>query len=244
MKKQFLHLILIIVALASAAPLAYAKKSKTDEKKEVTVKVWFKDGSVYEGPMVKHWCTYRQMFLGSGHNFHTLPDPTAKSVKHEAADTDSILIVSSSSEQLNAGELYVSFSGLTPMMGGKRKCNKMLFRARQGRNVEMCRLPYMGNCQVGMRNDDQRLVYWMIRFPQTGDAVAFYINTLQKGCTKPRAIIDYFVERVEKFDPGLAKAVKAKFSPDKKTRKEMNKTLLENPDLFVDFVDNYLTENP
>ena len=241
MNKLFYFLTLTV--FACVAFTADAKKSKSD-KTPVSVKVWFKDGRVYEGPMVKHWNTYAQSFLASGHNFHTLPDPEAKSVKNDACDTDSILIVSSPDDKWKAGDLYVSFKGLTPMTGSRKAGGKMLRRTWRGRNVEMCHLPYMGNCMRGLRNDDQRMEYWMVRFPKTGDAVVFYDNPLGKGCHKPLFKSLYFVDRVEKFNPGLAQAVKDKFIPDKQTGKEMSNAILEKPELFMEFVDNYLTENP
>ena len=81
--------LVFILALFSASFTANAGKNKGDDK-EIIIKAWFKDGTVYEGPMPKHWHTYRQTFLNPGHNFHTVPsDGSKKTVKREAKDTDS-----------------------------------------------------------------------------------------------------------------------------------------------------------
>lgn len=237
--------IVITVLCALLLPFAAdAKKSKDDGKKVTAAKVWFKDGKVYEGPLEKHWYTYRQHFTGSGHNFHTLPDPVGKSVKHEAADVDSILIVSSTHPDFEAGTMYVSMADGRVPMNGPRKTNKMLRRVVTGRNVDLCKLPFMGNCQIGMRNQDQFLEYWLIRFHNTGKSFVFFESPLEKGCNKADERIEYFCRMVKEFNPGLAAAVTERFAPDKKTRKDMKKTLADDPQPFLDFIDAYLTEHP
>ena len=237
--------VVIIALCALLMPfVAEAKKEKDSDKQIKAAKVWFKDGKVYEGPLVKHWWTYRQHFTGSGHNFHALPDPDGKSVKYEASDVDSILIIDSTHPDFESGTMYVSMTDGRVPMNGPRKTNKMLRRVSAGQNVDFCKLPFMGNCQIGLRNQDQFMEYWLIRFHKSGKSFVFFENPLAKGCNKADERIEYFCRMVKDFDSGLADAVTAKFAPDKATRKNMKKKLADDPQLFVDFIDNYLSEHP
>lgn len=66
-----------VAAAAVSLTLTAADKGKKDDDgksdKTITAKVWYKDGTVYEGPLLKHWRTRRQGYLNSGHNSHTAP---------------------------------------------------------------------------------------------------------------------------------------------------------------------------
>ena len=74
----------VVAALALCVPvMAMATKERDKNEKDdkvITAKVWFKDGTVYEGELVKHWRTRRQTYLNPGHNFHTMPADGSKKV--------------------------------------------------------------------------------------------------------------------------------------------------------------------
>ncbi len=228
----------MIVAL-SAAPVAHANK-----KEEVKLaKVWFKDGSIYEGPLVKHWVTYGQQFTASKHSFQILPDGSDKAVKCQPSQVDSILILSSTHSELNDSAMFVPMvDGLVPLNGPKRKTNKMMRRVKQGQHVDFCTLPYMGNCMRGLKNDDQLLKYWLIRFHDNGEAFVFFSVPIWKGCNKEVNYLKYFYERIKSNRPGLAEAIKDKYFPDKGTNKKGE--VLENAQEFADFIDDYLAKHP
>lgn len=234
--------LVFILALFSASFTANAGKNKGDDK-EIIIKAWFKDGTVYEGPMPKHWHTYRQTFLNPGHNFHTVPsDGSKKTVKREAKDTDSLLVVSSTHDAFAPGDFYVSFNGKSNFMGGKMM-HKMLRRIKSGRKVELCKLKYIGNCMQGQLNLDQRMEYWLIRFRDSGEAVVFFDNPLEKRCHKPNLEAKAFAGYFKETNPALAEAVIKEFCSDKrKTREEIAEKVMENPEIFLEFVDNFMTE--
>jgi len=236
--KKLMLLSFAVGALFAFAPSAMAKKEISQAK------VWFKDGTLYEGPLVKHWSTYAQKFTASGHNFHILPEDGKKSVKCESKQVDSILIVQSTHPDFKDSAMYVPMvDGRVPLNGPKKKTNKMMLRKAQGRNVDFCTLPFMGNCMRGLRNDDQLLEYWLVRFHDNAEAFVFYSIPIQKGCNKNVDYLKYFVDRIKDLRPGLAEAIEAKYFPDKETYKKMRVEVVEHPQEFVGFIDDYLSEH-
>ncbi len=238
MNKVLLFLTAIIVALFTPST-TFAK-----EKGEVKLaKVWFKDGSIYEGPLVKHWVTYSQRFTASKHNFHILPEGSDKSVKCQSSQVDSILILSSTHSELNDSAMFVPMiDGRVPMNGPKRKTNKLMRRVKQGRYVDFCTLPYMGNCMRGLKNVDQLLKYWLIRFHDNDEAFVFFSVPIWNGCNKESNYLKYFYDRIKSTRQGLAEAIKEKYFPDKGTDKQGE--VLESAQDFVDFIDDYLAKHP
>ena len=117
------------IAILALSISAHGKEESTD--RTVTAKVWLKDGSVYEGPLLKHWLTYSQTFMMSSHNFQ-ITDSDGKSKKYGTMDTDSIMITSSTHPDFKAGDFYVSFNGKTNTLGG-RKIRSSLNANMQGR---------------------------------------------------------------------------------------------------------------
>ena len=242
MNKLIGCLAVTVLAVLVSAPCASAKKEKNSKDAKISMaKVWFTDGTTYEGPLVKHWSTYTQKFTAPGHNFHILPDPAGRSVKCESSQTDSILIISSIHPDFKDSTMV---DGRVPLNGLKRKTNKMLTRVAVGRNVDFCKLPYMGNWMRGRQNVDQLMEYWLVRFHNTGQAEVFFTIPLQHGSNRSSDCYKFFIERVKQSNPELAEAVNAKFNSDKKTRKASAKEVVENPQIFVDFVDAWLTEHP
>lgn len=228
------------ISLSSPVLANAGNKEKTPERINAA-KVWFKDGSVYEGPLVKHWRTHRQTYLVPAHNFHILPDPDGKSVKCQAKDTDSILIISSTHPDFKDGDFYVSFNGKTNALGG-RTMHKMLKREHAGKNVDLCKLTYVGNCVRGKLNIDQWMEYWAVRFRDTGRIAMFYANPLQKGCNK--AWCFWGVTEIAKSHEALGDALTEKFVSDKETRKEAANAIAADPMVYIDFIDNYISEHP
>lgn len=246
MKKYIQTLLPLIACILLCAPAAMAKKDKEDKEnnddKRIEAKVWFKDGRVYEGLMPKHWLTYRQTFINPGHNFHIVsPDDPDKTIKCEASDVDSILITASTHESFEAGDFYLP----APKISFKKGKYKLIRRVSAGRNLDFCKMPYIGNCVVAGMNMDQRIEMWYIRFKDTGEVVSFFAYPLQDGCQKPRFDPSNLASRVKKTNPGLSEAVMQRFtSKDKETHKKYAADVMENPQLFVDFVDEYLTNHP
>ncbi len=238
--KNFCFILLAISFAIASTSTAYAK-----EKEEVSLaKVWFKDGNIYEGPLVKHWSTYAQKFTVSGHNFHIQPEGSDKSIKCKSQDVDSILIIHSTHPDFKDSTLFVSMvDGRVPLNGPKKKTNKMMPRVKQGKKVDFCTLPYMGNCMRGLKNEDQLLAYWLVRFHDTGEAYVFYSIPIWKGCNKNVEHFKYFCDFIKDSRPGLAEAIEARFFPDKETHKKSKTDVGENAMVFVDFIDNYLVEN-
>lgn len=237
--KLYITLFTILMMVIPGAMAA--KRDKANEK--ITAKVWFKDGHTYEGELVKHWLTRRQTYPASGHNFHIKADSGDKSIKCEVSDTDSILITSSTHPDFQAGDFYVALNTNKKdnPIGGGRAAHKMLKREYAGRNVEFCKLTYIGNCMIGNNNMDQWMEWWMLRFRESGQVVIFFSNPLEKGCNKPR--FTGGMSEIAKFNPALADALVERFSSkDKKERNEIAGTIQENPLLYVDFIDNYLTD--
>lgn len=230
--------VLAPVALICAISLSANAKKEDKEDKRIEAKVWFKDGRVYQGEMPKHWLTYGQTFLASGHNFHILSDQ-GKNVKCQVKDVDSILIVSSSHEKFVPGDFYLPAEKFSAY-----KKTKLVRRIKQGRYVDFCRMPYIGNCQVAGMQMDQRMEYWLVRFSNDGKTYFFFDNPLNKGCHKPKFYVRAFYNSIKKSYPDLAEAVMARFdSDDKKKRKAIAQDIAENPEILVDFVDQYLIEH-
>lgn len=244
--KQFMKMInmkFAVTLLTSVMTLLMAsdvsaKNDNTDnDGGTVTAKVWFKDGRVYEGPLLKHWRTYSQTFLSPAHKFQTRSEANGKSVKCDARETDSILITGSAHPDFRTGDFYVSFSGKTNVMGG-RAIHKMLKREHAGKNVDFCKLPYTGNCVRAGANMDQRMELWLVRFRNTGYAAVFFDNPLENGCNAP--VCEWGGKEMRKRFPELAEAIDARFSPDKHTRSESIMAIWENPMIYIDFIDRYL----
>jgi len=234
--------VLLLVAISFAITSTSTANAK--EKKEVSLaKVWFKNGNIYEGPMVKHWRTYAQSFTASGHNFHILPEEGGKSIKCKSQQVDSILILRSTHPEFKDSALFVSMvDGRVPLNGPKKKTNKMMRRVTKGQRVDFCTLPFMGNCMRGLKNDDQLLAYWLVRFHDTGEAFVFYSTPIWKGCNKNVEYFRYFCDFIKDSRPGLADAIENKFFPDKETHRQSKVDVGENALIFVDFIDNYLVE--
>lgn len=236
----FMKSAIAVMAMFALPISAQGKEEKTE--KTVTAKVWFKDGNVYEGPLLKHWRTYRQTFMVPAHDFH-ITGPDGKSKKHGAKDTDSIMITDSTHPDFKVGDFYVSFNGQTNTLGG-RKIHKFLKREYAGRNVDMCKLPFIGNCEnhVNRTNMDQLMEYWLVRFRDSGRVSIFFENPLQKGCNGP---ISTCISKVlVKINPELTNAIELHFFPDKETTKESTRAIQQNPMVYINFIDTYLTENP
>ena len=52
-------------------------------------------------------------------------------------------------------------------------------------------------------------------------------------------------EDFKEINPALSEAIMERFYPkDKKARKELAKEVLDNPQIFVGFVDDFLTKHP
>lgn len=235
----------VVAALALCVPvMAMATKERDKNEKDdkvITAKVWFKDGTVYEGELVKHWRTRRQTYLNPGHNFHTMPaDGSKKSVKHEAQETDSILILSSTHDDFKPGDFYIAYNGK-----GRGALHKMLRCTDRGRHADICRLPYWGNCTSGQMQLDQFMEAWYVRFRDNGDIYNFADEAIQKGCNKSKVRLKAFCKVLGKDGgmPGLADAVMARFCPDKATSKESAKLIQENPRVLLDFIDDYISAN-
>lgn len=239
MNKVLIFLTVIAIAL-STSPTTFAK-----DKGEVKLaKVWFKDGTIYEGPLVKHWVTYGQRFTRSKHNFHILADDGRKTIKCYPSQVDSIYIISSTHRELSDSVMYVPMvDGILPMNGPKKNTNKMLRSIKQGTNVDFCTLLYMGNYMSGLKNRDQLLAYWLIRFHDNGEAFVFYSIPIEKGGNGNVNYVSYFYNCIKDSRPGLAEAIKAKYFPDKETSKKMAVTV-DNKLEFIGFIDNYISEHP
>lgn len=214
------------------------KEAEKDNGKEIIAKVWFKDGSTYNGQLVKHWHTRRQNFLDQGHNFHTVnPDGSDKSIKHEAKDTDSILIISSTHEAFKAGDFYVAYNGK-----GRLALHKMLFRQNQGRHADIFTLLHWD--VGGVKAQIQLMNTWYIRFHDNPSEIyLFYDKALQMGQRKTKVFLKNFCKSLEKNGrKELADAITQQFCPDKKTSKESEALIKENPALLLNFIDEYLSK--
>lgn len=234
---RFLTVLVSVVLICVMSISANAKKEDKEDKR-IEAKVWFKDGRVYHGEMPKHWLTYGQTFLASGHNFQILSDQ-GKKVKYQAKDVDSIFIVSSSHEKFIPGDFYLPAEKFSAY-----KKSKLVRRIKHGRYVDFCKMPYIGNCQVAGMQMDQRMEYWLVRFANDGRAYFFFDNPLGSGCHKPIFDVGAFYYAIRKSYPDYAEAVMARFGPDdKKERKAIAQEIAENPEIFVDFVDQYLIEH-
>ncbi|MDE7438437.1 MAG: hypothetical protein K2M93_08125 [Muribaculaceae bacterium] len=234
----FLKSAIAVITVLTLSLSAHSKKENNDQT--ITAKVWFKDGSVYEGPLLKHWRTYRQTFMMPAHDFH-IAGPDGKSMKHGAKDTDSIMITGSTHPDFKAGDFYVSFNGQTNTLGG-RKIHKFLKREYAGKNADMCKLTYMGNCTVSGKNMDQLMEYWLVRFRDSGRVSIFFDNPLQNGCNRPRGSCINNV--ISKINPELTKAIESHFFPDKETGQESILAIQKDPMVYINFIDSYLTNNP
>ncbi len=236
---------LLIFVISVAFTFCITTSAYAKEKQEVKLaKVWFKDGKIYEGPLVKHWVTYGQRFTRSKHNFHILPDDGRKTIKCYPSQIDSIYIISSTHRELSDSVMYVPMvDGIVPMNGPKKNTNKMLRRIKQGTNVGFCTLLYMGNYMSGLKNRDQLLSYWLVRFHDNGEAFVFYSVPIGKGANGNVNYVSYFYNCIKDTRPRLAEAVKAKYFPDKETSKKMAVTV-DNKLEFIDFIDDYISEHP
>ncbi len=233
---------LLIFVISVAFTFCITTSAYAKEKQEVKLaKVWFKDGKIYEGPLVKHWVTYGQRFTRSKHNFHILPDDGRKTIKCYPSQIDSIYIISSTHRELSDSVMYVPMvDGIVPMNGPKKNTNKMLRRIKQGTNVDFCTLLYMGNYMSGLKNRDQLLSYWLVRFHDNGEAFVFYSVPIGKGANGNVNYVSYFYNCIKDTRPRLAEAVKAKYFPDKETSKKMAVTV----DNKLEFIDDYISEHP
>lgn len=229
------------VAMLLAVVPAMAKKSGKDER--IMVKAWFKDGTVAESLMTDHWKGYGPSFLIPTHKFKLVVDENGKTRKYKAHDVDSVLILDSTHRKFKAGEMYVAFNGKTNALGG-RPFHKLLLREAAGRHVDLCRMPYVGNCVISGKNIDQWMEYWFIRFRDTGRAVIFFDNPTGRGCHKPYIWVKWFSEYIAKDYPGLAEAIDARFRPDKEASQESADLIAANPRVFFEFVDDYLSSQP
>lgn len=240
--KQLYVIIASILALSMAFVASAKDKKKDVEKddgKEIIARVWFKDGSVYDGQLVKHWHTRRQNFLDQGHNFHTVnPDGSDKSIKHEAKDTDSILIISSTHEAFHPGDFYMAYNG-----EGRYALHKMLFRYNQGRYADIFTLLHWD--VGGTKMQIQLMNTWYIIFHDNPSKIyMFYDKALQSGQRKSKVYLKDLSKLLEKNGrKELAGAITQQFCPDKKTSKESEALIKENPSLLLDFIDEYLN-NP
>lgn len=228
------------LSLAFAASAKDKKKDveKDDDGKEIIAKVWFKDGSVYSGPLVKHWHTRRQNFLDQGHNFHTVnPEGSDKSIKHEAKETDSIQIISSTHEAFKAGDFYMAYNG-----EGCYALHKMLLRANQGRHADMFTLLHWD--VGGTKYQIQLMNTWYMLFHDDPSKIyLFYDVALQPGQRKTKVYLKNLTKSLEKNGrKELADAITQQFCPDKKTTKESEAKIKENPSILLDFIDEYLSK--
>lgn len=203
----------------------------------------FKDGTVAESLMTGHWKGYGPTFLAPTHKFKLVDDGNGKARKYKAHDVDSVLILDSTHKKFKAGEMYVAFNGKTNAMGG-RPFHKMLLREAAGRRVDLCRMPYVGNCIVSHFNKDQRMEYWFIRFRDTGRAVIFFDNPTERGCHKPSVWVRWFSEYIAKDYPGLAEALDTRFRPDREASQKSAELIAGNPRVFFEFIDDYLSLQP
>lgn len=235
----------LILLIGVALTFGLSTPVSAKEKQEVKLaRVWFKDGTVYEGPLVKHWVTHAQRFTRSKHSFHILSDDGRKTLKCHPAQVDSILILSSTHSELSDSVMYVPMvDGIVPMNGQRKNTNKMLRRIKQGTNVDFCTLLYMGNYMSGLKNRDQLLSYWLVRFHDNDEAFVFYSIPIGKGPNVNVNYVSYFYNRIKDTRPGLAEALKAKYFPDKETAKKMAVTV-DNKLEFIDFIDDYISSNP
>lgn len=237
----FLKSAIAVIAILALSISVYGKEENTDQT--VMAKVWLKDGRVYEGPLLKHWRTYGKTFMMSDHNYQIIgTDGNPK--EYGAKDTDSIMIMASTHPDFKVGDFYVSFNGKTNTLGG-RKIRKFLKREYAAKNVDLCKLPYIGNCEdrTNNANMDQRMEYWLVRFRDTGQVSIFFDNPLENGCNKPSCTCINKV--IAKINPGLTKAIESHFFPDDKdTRMKSILAIQQNPMVFINFIDTYLTENP
>lgn len=233
--------LLLTVATALASVEAEAKKNKnkdeSDDSKMITsAKVWFKNGTVYEGPLPKHWRTRRQTFFDQGHNFHTPPaDGSDKTVKHEAQETDSVLILSSTHEDFAPGDFYLSYNSKE-----RYGMHKMLFREKQGRHADLYSLLYWDT--GGTKAQIQLMKAWYIIFhDDLSEIYNFHDSPLQPGQRKSKVYLKDLSKWLKKTGPeGLAEALTQKFQPDKKTSKESEALIKENPVVLLEFIDDYL----
>lgn len=235
----FLKAAIAVIAILALSISAHGKEENTDQT--VAAKVWLKDGSVYEGLLLKHWRVYSQTFMMSSHNYN-ITGPDGKSKKYGAKDTDSIMITASTHPDFKVGDFYVSFNGKTNTLGG-RKINKFLKREYAGKNVDLCKLTYIGNCEdrTNNANMDQLMEYWLVRFHDNGQVSIFFDNPLENGCNRPSCTCINNV--ISKINPGLTEAIESHFFPDKETRGKSILIIQQNPMVFVDFIDTYLIEN-
>lgn len=235
-------LLIFVITIAFTfciAPPTYAK----EKQKVKLARVWFKDGTIYEGSLVKHWVTYAQRFTASKHSFHILSDNGRKTIKCHPSQVDSILILSSTHYELADSLMFVPMiDGTVPLNGPKKKTNKMMRRVKQGHYVDFCSLPFMGNCMRGLRNEGQLLRYWVVRFHDNGEAFVFFSVPIWNGCNREVNYLKYFYERIKDTRPRLAEAIKDKYFPDKVTN--MQGEVLEATRDFADFIDEYLANNP
>lgn len=239
---KHLYAILTSILALSMSIAASAKEKKKDVEKdndkEIIARVWFKDGSIYNGQLVKHWHTRRQNFLDQGHNFHTVnPDGSDKSLKHEAKDTDSILIISSTHEAFKAGDFYVAYNG-----EGRYALHKMLFRYNHGRYADIFTLLHWDT--GGTKAQIQLMNTWYILFHDNPSEIyLFYDKALQSGQRKSRVYLKSFSKLLEKNGRvELADAITQQFCPDKRTSKESEALIKENPSLLLNFIDEYLSK--
>ena len=235
----FLKSAITVIAILALSINAHGKKENTNQT--ITAKVWFKDGNVYEGPLLNHWRTYSQTFMMSSHNLQ-ITGPDGKSKKYGAKDTDSIMITGSTNQDFKVGDFYVSFSGKTNTLGG-RKIHKFLKREYAGKNVDLCKLTYIGNCEdrTNNANMDQLMEYWLVRFRNNGQVSIFFDNPLENGCNRPTCTCINNV--ISKINPELTEAIESHFFPDKETSEKSILTIQQNPMVFINFIDTYLTEN-
>lgn len=243
MKNVFTKVLLCCIAISFSCQDMCAKKDKNDkednDKSLIEAKIWFKDKRVYEGKMPKHWLTYRQTFLNPGHNFHIMPsDGTDKSIKCEASDVDSILITSSTHDSFSAGDFYIPAAGIS----FKKGRYKLIKRTYSGKHVDLCKMPYIGNCQQGQMALDQRMEYWYIHTKADDEIYLFFNNALEKRCQKPKFLPKDLAANLKDKYPELAAAILERFNPSKKAeRKEIAEAVRENPMILVEFIDNYLS---
>lgn len=229
-----------LIALSMAMAVSAKGKTKDVEKdngKEITAKVWFKNGSIYNGQLVKHWNTRRQTFRDQGHNFHTVnPDGSDKSIKHEAKDTDSILIISSTHEDFNAGDFYMAYNG-----EGRYALHKMLLRKNRGSYADIFTLLYWD--VGGTKPQIQLMNTWYIIFHDNPSEIyPFYDKALQSGQRKTKVNLKNFCKLLEKNGrKELADAITQQFRPDKRTSKESEALIKENPSILLNFIDEYLS---
>lgn len=234
----------VILASIIAISMAFAASAKDknndvekDDGKKIIARVWYKDGSIYDGQLVKHWHTRRQNFLDQGHNFHTVnPDGSDRSIKHEAKDTDSILIISSTHEAFKAGDFYMAYNG-----EGRYALHKMLYRYDNGSHADIFTLLHWDT--GGTKVQIQLMNTWYIVFHDApSELYIFYDRALQSGQRKSKVYLKNLSKELEKNGrKELADAITRRFCPDKKTSKESEALIKENPSLLLNFIDEYLS---